>query len=98
MLNAALQSGYTWVTAVLLFTFVLPSLNGKELSSVGIDEHFAQDTERVNEESVLQLFPSVNSPLGQAWNVMHNVILEEIKFAWKKKCRLGKLKKSLQWI
>lgn len=73
---------YTLVTAVLLllfFTFVLHRLNGKQSSSMGVDEHFAQEAERVNKAGVLQLAPGVNGPLSRTWNVRHKAMLKEMK-------------------
>lgn len=40
---------------------------------MGVDEHFAQEAERVNKEGVLQLSPSVNGPLSRTWNAQSDV-------------------------
>lgn len=42
-------------------TFVLPEFDGKELPSVGVDDEFAQETQRVNEERIFKLLPGVNT-------------------------------------
>lgn len=77
------------LTTEMIFTFVLHGLNGKQPSSMGVDEHFAQDAERVNKEGILQLSPSVNGPLGRTWNVKREVILEEMEKLQENKMQIG---------
>lgn len=86
-----IQKGFSF------FTFVLHGLNGKQPSSMGVDEHFAQDAERVNKEGILQLSPSVNGPLGRTWNDKREVILEDIEKLQGNKMQIGE-KKYVKYI
>lgn len=61
---------------------------------MGVDEHFAQDAERVDKEGILQLSPSVNGPLGRTWDVEREVILEEMEKLQENKMQIGKKKKT----
>lgn len=56
---------------------MLHGLNGKQPSSVGVDEQFAQDAQRVSKEGILQLWPGVNGALGRTWNVKREVTFGE---------------------
>ncbi len=50
-------------------TFAFPHFDGKDLSSIGVDEEFPQDTQRVDKDYIFKLFSCINAPLGWTWNI-----------------------------
>lgn len=49
-------------------TFTLPDFDGKKFPPIGVDEEFPQDTQWVDKEGVVELFPWINTPLDWTWN------------------------------
>lgn len=59
-------------TSEPLQTCVIPYFNGKELPSVGVDEEFTQEAQRVNKEWIFHLLSGIKSPLARTWNINKN--------------------------